>query len=173
MPHLHVRGSAAGAGEREPHAGQDLALADRALKNASEELAPRHAALASGTAQRDLTVEREKHRGPVGRRVRVDEAAADRASVSHLEVADRLRGLGEQMNATELGARGDRVVRHAGSETYGAVLAPHPAEFRQTADVDQGRRSHEPQLHGRDEAHAAREDLGVRRRSEKPDGVVE
>src|SRR5207249_7656972 len=105
MPHLHVRGSAAGAGEREPHAGQDLALADRALKNASEELAPRHAALASGTAQRGLTVEREKHRGPVGRRVRVDEAAADRASVSHLEVADRLRGLGEQMNATELGAR--------------------------------------------------------------------
>ena len=80
---------------RHPDLGQQLALADRRLEDAGEEVGRCDRSLASRADDHELGVEREHHGREVGRRVAVRERAADRAAMPHLRVADLAGGRGD------------------------------------------------------------------------------
>ena len=106
--------------------------------------------------------ERERRRRQVGGRVGVGDRAADRAAVAHLRVADVAGGVRQQRHV--LGEHvGVLDVVVAGQRADGDVVAG-VADVRQVAepaDVDEHARLGQAQLHQRQQAVAAGEELGL------------
>ena len=102
------------------------------------------------------------------------QAAADRAAVADLAVADQRGRLGEHgtSGADELRLRHLRVPRERADPDAVAIVLDS-AEPRDPADVHQGRRGCEPQLHRGQEAVAARERARVLELAEQRDCLVE
>src|SRR5438132_9147839 len=90
------------------------------------------------------------------------EAAADRAHVAHHRIADMAGDLGHERGlALEHGRGLDGVVRGEGSDDEGPAFLLHAGQRRDLADVDHVLGLRETELHGGQEAVAARQDLGV------------
>ena len=105
---------------------EDFVGGDRGLQQIDEEVLGADRAPAARTDDLDLRVERENRRRVVGRRIGVHEAAADRALVAHLHVADVRRRLGQQ-----------RALARAAADDSIVVMRRH------RADGDAGRRPRE------------------------------
>ena len=99
--------------------------------------------------------------------------AADRAAVTDLRVADQAGRVGDQ-RAVLLGERVvvQLVVARARPDRQVVAPVPHPAQLGHPADVDQRARLGEAQLHQREEAVAAGDELGVLLRAQQLEGVV-
>ncbi len=148
--------------------GEDLALAHRRGEQVDEELARLDRALPLLRLQVQRRVERLDHRRQVGAGVGVGEVAADGAAVAHLRIADLGRRLGhdrarllEHVGRGELGVGGERADAHARSRALDA------GELLDAADVDQVGGLRQPQLHHRQQAVAAGEELGVLLRAQE------
>jgi hypothetical protein len=92
----------------------------------------------------------------------VGQRPADRPPVAHLVVADlgrhraqRVALRGEQLACLEIAMAGERSYREV------IIGVAHVRELAHSFDVDEHRRSGEPQLHQRQERHAAGQELGV------------
>ena len=88
-----------------------------------EEVARLHHAPSVRTLDVDLGVEREHHRRIVGRRIGVRQAAAERAAIAHLRIADLPGGLGHDGHCLlQQRRRRDVVMDGAGADLDLAVL---------------------------------------------------
>ena len=116
-----------------------------------------------GPASDERGVEREQHRGEVGRGVAVRDRAAERAAVAHLVVADLAprppRSTPQCCASRSLVSRSRWRVERADRDVVAGVA--DVGEVAQPADVDEHGRRREAQLHQRDQRHAAGEQLGV------------
>ena len=109
-----------------------------------------------------LGVERQHHRRIVGRRIGVREAAAERAAIADLRIADRRRRVGHHRALLRSSRRRRHVVMHRrGADLDLAVLLADAGQLRNARDVDERRRLAEPQLHQRHQAVAAGEQLAA------------
>ena len=119
-------------------------------------------AVAIGPDEVQLGLERE-HRGrPVGRRIGVDEAAAERSPVAHLDVADVRSQLGQQRTSISKQRRGfDVVVRRHGADGDVPVCFADVIEIGDPPEVDDRLGLGQPQFHRRNQAVAAGEQLRV------------
>ena len=79
-------------GRREAHRGDDLVGLERGREVAEQEVLGRDLALAARPGDLDHRAERDRDQAPLGGRVRVGEAAAERAAAADRLVADPLRG---------------------------------------------------------------------------------
>ena len=121
-----------------------------------------------------LRAEREHHRAHVAGRIGVRDRPADRAHVTHLRVADLLRGVGHDRRRLlqQLAVRHVVVPRERADRDHVAVLT----DVRQVADardVDEQRGLREPRLHQRKQRVPARQDLRVVGPAEQLDRVVD
>ena len=108
----------------------------------------------------DARVERQHDRRIVGRRIRVREAAAERAAVADLRIADLTGGIGHHRALlTQHRGRGHVVMDRRGADLDLAVLLANAGEAGNARDVDERRRLAQSQLHQRHEAVAAGEQL--------------
>ena len=145
-----------------PDLGEQLVGRERGLEEAPEEVRGRDLARAARALHDERRVEREQRGGKVGGGVAVRDRTADRAAVAHLVVAD-LRGdraqhaalAREQVVGLDVAVPGERADRDvvAGVADVGEVAHP--------TDVDEHRRRRQPQLHQRQQRHAAGQQLGV------------
>jgi hypothetical protein len=140
-----------------------------------EEVAGLHCAPAALALDVDLGVERHQDGGVVGRRIGVRQAAADGAAVAHLRVADRRGRFRERRTLVgQERRRRHRVVRRGGADLDLAVLLRDARQPRDAGDVDERGRLAEPQLHQRNQAVAAGQQLGgAIGRAQSGDRVVE
>ena len=110
----------------------------------------------------DVSIDREHHRGVVGCRIGVREAAADRATIAHLLIADLRSRVGNDGAVLVQQRRGgDIVVDGAGADLDSAVLLANAGEARDARDVNQQLRLVQSKLHERNEAVAAGDELRV------------
>ena len=111
----------------------------------------------------DARFEREHDRRIVGRGIGVREAAAERAAIADLRIADLTGGIGHHRALlTQHRGRGHVVVHGRGADLDLAVLLANAGEARNAGDVDERRRLAEPQLHQRHQAVAAGEQFPAR-----------
>ena len=127
-----------------------------------EEVVDTQRAVLAGAAGDETRVEGYRHRGQVARRVGVGKAAADGAHVAHLRIGHRGRRLGQhgrprrhQVRRLKLGVGGHRAYGKA------AVLFANVGHVAYSAQVDDNLRLGQAQLHQRNEAVAAGQQLGV------------
>src|SRR4029077_4337342 len=141
---------------------------------ALEELPGGYDPLAFLGAQHEARVDREHHRRHVRSRVRVGDAAAERAPIAHLHVADAFGDLGQDGEplAQQLRLEDLTIGRERADPGPAAILCD-PFELVQVADVDQPARLRQPELHHRDEAVAAGEDFGALIARERGEGVAQ
>ena len=152
----------AGAALADLDLGEQLVGRERGLEEPLEELGRRDRTRPARTLHHERGVEREQRRGKIARGIAVRDRTADRAAVAHLVVADLGRDraqhtalLGEHVAGLEIAVTGQRADR----EVIAGVA--HVREVAHPADVDEHRRRREPQLHERQQRHAAREELRV------------
>ena len=141
---------------------EDLRGFDRGLERVEEEVTRLDQALPGLAAAHDRGVDRQEHRRPVARRVRVRDRAADRAPVAHLRVADHAG----QVDEGRVVVLDDLVVVHlpvrgAGPDAQLVVGLGDAIETGDVAHVDQEGRLGEAELDERDEAVATRQQLGL------------
>jgi hypothetical protein len=123
----------------------------------------------------DLGVDRQHHRRVVGRRIGVGDAAAKRAAIAHLLIAD----VGGRIGKNRAGFDQQRGRRHvvmdgAGTDLDLPVLLADAGEFRDPRNVNQRLRLAEPELHERHEAVSAGDQFRVPLgRLQLRDGIVE
>ena len=135
---------------------------DRRRHQVDEKILGLDRARAGGVLQPHLALQREHRRRIVGRRVRMGEAAADRAAVAHLNVADIAGAFGEQSELVVQQVGGvDLMVAHRGADAYPAALLGDLAKLGDARDVDQVARLRQAQLQDRQQAVAAREQPGL------------
>ena len=118
--------------------------------------------LAGRPADDQRRVQGQDHRGQVGRGVAVGQRAADRAAVPDLRVADLAGGVREQRQlAGQHVGGGDVVVAGERADREVAAVVADVAELAEPADVDQGLRHRQPQLHQREQRVPAGQELRV------------
>ena len=149
-------------GDGEAHRGDDLALGQRRLIQALEEVIGGDAA-AVGV---DGRAQPQAGGGIAGGRVVVGQAAADGAAVAHLAVADaagqvRQRGDGRG----EVLRRGHRGVRRHRADADLAVSDGDAFQIGQCAEVDQRFGGSQAQLDRAEQGLPPRDQLGIRTRS--------
>ncbi len=99
---------------------------------------------------------------PVAGRIVVAQAADDRAHLPHDRIGDDIGGLLEQAPAFgDHGRSLERRVTGQRADREVTVLLPDVIETREPVDVDEDRRSGQPEAHGRDQALAARQHPGI------------
>jgi hypothetical protein len=91
----------------------------------------------------------------------VGQAAADRAAVAHLRVADRRGRIDQRLVALQAGVAGDLIIGRERADAPAAALGGHAAQLTDIAQVDQQRGRRQAQLHHRQQAMAARQRLGL------------
>ena len=139
--------------------GEDLVRLDGARERSFEEAVERHDPLAPLGAEHDRVVERQAQGRQVRGRVGVRDGATDRAPVADLDVADPGDAVPREVERGRLERLG---VRRQRAELEAAVRGRADAlQLRQPADVDESLWLCEPELHERQEAHAAGQDLGL------------
>ena len=136
--------------------------AERSLEKALEEVVRRDRALAVRALDHERGVEREQRGRQVGGRIAVRDRSADRAAVPNLVVAD-LGGDGARHAALarEHVARLEVAVTRERADRDVIARVADVRQVADPADVDEHGRRREPQLHQREQRHAAREELGV------------
>ena len=103
----------------------------------------------------------EHDRGELGGRVRVRDAAADRAPGADRDVRDQRERLGERRaEPRQIGIAFRVALADAGAHHERSVGVDRP-QGGDPADVDEARRAGEAERHQRDEALATGENLGV------------
>src|SRR6267143_1011336 len=168
---LQVRGAGALGEHGHADLDEELVLAERRLHQPREPGVHLHRALLLALAD-ELGSERDDGGRHVGGGVAVGQRDADRALVAHGGIADhrgRLRhdetlGL-ERLRRLHLPVGGHRPDRDH------ALVLLDTGEARHLAEVDQVLGLREAQLHHRDQAVAAREDLGVVELAEQLQGL--
>ena len=168
-----VGGARAGRAQRHGDLGQELPGPQRRQEGAEEELVGRHLPLIMGRAPVEDRIEREHDRGQVRGGIGMGEAAAHRAAVPDLEVADALCAVDERgerrspqfLRLCEIAPGRER------SDPEVSVALRYSAEL-ELADVDEQPRPDQPQLQDRDERLAAGERLRVRL-GERAERIVE
>ena len=156
---LHVRRRRRGV---EGDLREQLLLAQRRLEHPQEERVGLQAADAVLSGEREGRIERFEHRGVIRRRIPVRRGAADRPAVAHLRVAQVVGGIPQRRRAlAERVAGGQRRVLRQRADRDAIAADIDRVELRDRGDVDQHRGRGEAQLHHRDEAVPAGEQLGV------------
>jgi hypothetical protein len=89
-------------GNRHDDLGDQLTLFERGRERAVEQVSRLELALAADRAHCEAAAEGQHDRRHVRGRIGVRQAAADRAAVSHLQVADAGRALGERCDRRAL-----------------------------------------------------------------------
>ena len=146
----------------EGDAHEHFARRERRLEHAGHEAGRRlfaHAAL-----PRDLEgrIECEGNRGVVARGVAVGERAAERSAIADLRIAHGIRGLPEHGRVlVEVVAHRERRVLGRGSDREARPVERDAGEIGKPADVDEYAGFGQAQLHHRNEAVAAGEDLRI------------
>ena len=153
----------AGRGGRNGGLGQDLLGLQGGGEQAGEETGGVYPAVAAGPAQAEAGAEGHGERRQLGRRIGVGQTAAEGPPVADLRMGDEGDRLVEQRRR-----RGHQRVplqaalARQGADPQGAVrVPPEEVELRHAVDVDQERRLGQPEIHHRDEALPAGQDLGV------------
>jgi hypothetical protein len=143
----------------DPDRAKQFAGGERRLHDVDEEPGGGNAARAGRPGDLNLRVQREHHGRPVGRRIGVRQAAADRALVSDLNVADLRRRFGEQraLRGEDRRRAQLRMRRHRADDDE-AVLFGDAAQLRDAGEIDDHARLREPQPHGRHETVPAGQD---------------
>ena len=144
------------------------------MKASTKKFARLHDALALRATQTDPRFERQQRRRIVGRRIGMRHAAADGAHVAHLHVADAApppRASSGHLPRIS-GEALDLMMRRHRADAHHAARFADVVQARDAAQIDQllGRR--QPQLHHRDQAHAAGQDL-ARAVREQAEGLLQ
>ena len=142
--------------------GQHLVGRQRGLQETLEEVACGNLAGAVGALGDIRRAERQRRRRKVGGRIAVRNGPADRAAVAHLRVADVTGGVGQQRDV--LGEHRTGLDVHVAGQCADGDVVAGIADVRQVtdaADVDQHTWLGEAQLHQRQQAVPAGEELGV------------
>ncbi len=117
--------------------------------------------------------ERQQRGRIIGRRIGMRDAAADGAHVAHLHIADVRCRLGQQRAAGTNERRAFHLImRGGGADPQHAAFLANEVQIRDPAKVHQLLRRGQAQLHHRDQAHAAGQQLGVFLR-QQPECVLE
>ena len=159
----------------EPDLGEHLGRGEGRGQLGQEELAGRERPLARRPAGGEAGVQAQRHRGQLGRRVGVAQAAADGPAVADLEMPDPRERIGQERHVPG----GERAPLHgalSGHRPDGEAAVPDP-DVRQLPDaveVDQPLGRGEPHVQDREEALAAGEELRrVAMLAELGDGLVD
>ena len=142
--------------------GEDLVGLERRLEERAVEVDRRDLAGAVRALGHVGGTEGERGRGEIGRRVGVRDRATERATVAHLRVADVASGVSQQRHVLleEVGRLDVHVARHRTDRDLVALLAD-VRQIGESSDVDQHARLRESQLHHRQQAVAAGDELGL------------
>src|SRR2546430_15673254 len=110
----------------------------------------------------ELRSQGQNRRWPICRRIRVGNAAANGATITHLYIANGCRGLNEE-RTTLLQRRGrlHSIVRCAGTNDQHTTLLTDATQFTLSSNVNEQRGGGQTQLHHGHEAMAPSENVGV------------
>src|SRR5262249_32722262 len=159
---LMQHGAAHGA--REPHLGDHLVGGRGGGVVPLEELFRRDDALPARPVQHDLRPEQQGEQAPFGRRIGVGDAAAERAPGPDRVVPDPPCCPGEDPEVRPprgVGGRRDGPVRGQRPDPQPVTVGAEVGQARYPGDIDQGARPGQPEVHHRDQAEPAGQDLGL------------
>jgi hypothetical protein len=126
-----------------------------------KELPRRNSPLTPRSFGDDRRIESEDRGWIVGGRIGVGERSTNCSPVANLPITNSRRGVREEWNRRpNLGVGRDLVMGGQGANRDLAVGAPHATQFWYAADVDQRFRLCQAQLHDRQQAVAAGNELG-------------
>ena len=114
------------------------------------------------------------HRRQFGGRIGVRQAAADRAAVASLAMADMAQRLNHQRAMLgDFRRRFDIALAGHGADTQAPVAHHDAAQFVETVEIDQMIDDHVAKIHHRHERLAAGQNLGVRQFRQQVGGFLE
>ena len=159
---LLVRAAAARA-QREPHLGEQLAVADRGHVGPDVEVVHPDDALAVGAADHGLRLDRRADRREVLGRVGLAQRAADRAAVAHDRVGDHVLGVAEEREVPASSSDFSRsTCRVSAPIRISSPCSRMYASSVEIVDVDQVLGVRQPELHHRQQAVPAGDDARLR-----------
>ena len=162
MVHLDVRLTCAATGFVNAQLAQNLARFERRCHEIKKKIIDVDRALAILAGHDKFGVERNYRCGPVTGRIRVGHAAADRALVADLHVANVSGALRQQRtDLLEQLRRFDLIMGGHRPDAYLVTLFANVREICDAADIDEQRRRRQPQLHRRDQAMPTGENFRV------------
>ncbi len=159
-PHHLVEGPALPRpADRDQHVGDDLGLRQRGGPIADEQLAGGHGAVAVRATDHDVRASGQCTAADLRCRIRVRQAAADRAAVAHAHVADVPDRRGEQraVPAHQIVPKQNAVPGEGGQPEHAVGDGRLPLVGH--VDVDEQLRMGEPEVEHRHQALAAGQDL--------------
>lgn len=141
----------------------DLGLLEQRHVGAEEKAVGRHGAAAVRAFEHEFGVADQRERRVVIARVAVGNVTADGAAVAHLRVGDQLGGFCQQRHLGLQDGGIDQVVFHRHrSDDHGVAFFADATQLGNAVDVDQVLGLGKAQLHHRQQAVAAGQQLGVR-----------
>ena len=159
---------------RHPDLGEDLLPLERGLERADEELHGRDRPFPTRSTRDEIGVEREQDGRQVGGRIAMRDRAADRASVTHLRIADQRSGLRDHRTmlrehrvARELSVPCERTDRDP------IAVLTDVTQLVEASDVDEQRGTRDAQAHGGNERVPAGEKLRVLVAAEQGNGLID
>ena len=167
---LLVGVAVAGGRHRNADGREHVAGLERGEIGALIEVARRDPAFAALARDVIAGAEAHHHRRHVVAGIAIGDIAADRADIAHLRIGDLQRGLAQERDLGGEKLGGDQLVlgRHGADDDVAAVGAD-ALELGDAGEIDEVRRRGEAQLHHRDQAVAAGERRGRRRRVGRAD----
>ena len=164
----------AGAG-RELHAGDDLTGRQVDSEQVLKEPVGSHHAPPVGALQVDFGVDRQHDGRVVGRWIRMGQAAAQRAAIADLRIANFTGRVGHaRALLAEQRRRGDRVVDRGGADLDLSLVFSDVRERLDPGDIDERLWFTQAKLHQRHKAVPAGDKLGGAIRCRQPlDRIVE
>ncbi len=155
-------GAARGAQLGHDHFGHDLVGLKRGLHQVGKKLVRGNLALTTQAPHDNASAGRDQHRTVIRRRIGMGHAAADRAAIAHLHVADESGRLGQHRAVT----RDKRVVQNfvvtrARPNPQRIAVFLHVGAPADAIEAEHDTRPHQPERHHRHQAHPAREQLDV------------
>ena len=146
---------------RDADLGEDLRRFDRRLECVDEEIASGDDALPARAADDDVRPGRDEDRRPIRRGVGVGARSADRPPVADLRVADAARRLDDPDVAGDGGMLEDLAVGGPPTDAELVVGLDDAVDPGHVLDVDEDPGLGETEFQQRQEAVAARQDLGL------------
>ena len=141
--------------------GENLAFFKGRGEVGNEEVGTGNRTLTVGPVGFNLCVEEHRDGGVFGRRVRVGDRAADRASSTNLRVRDHeRRGMNQRLGTRTTGRIVHAALRRHRTDAEAAVVFPDEVERVQFAEVNEELWASHPHVHRGDETLSPCENVG-------------